>query len=216
MGSHGYDDRMVAQASDRVIVTTEEIVDYNLAEDPRGGYLVPWPFVSMIVHVPNGAHPGAMKPLYETDAEHMQEYFVAAGTDEGFQAYLDKYIIGHTEEEYQRMVRQYDTRAAFEEALKQQGWTPAELRYDLEREALVGNYVQIRYRDVIDVRETEIRRYYEEVLRPEMAREGAEMPAFEAVDSMIEAILVGAEYNRRIDDWIAGLRGRADIVVYLW
>ncbi len=118
--------------------------------------------------------------------------------------------------EYQRMVRQYDTRAAFEEALKQQGWTPAELRYDLEREALVGNYVQIRYRDVIDVRETEMRRYYEEVLRPEMAREGAEMPAFEAVDSMIEAILVGAEYNRRIDDWIAGLRGRADIVVYLW
>ena len=103
--THGYDDRMVAQASDRVIVTTEEIVDYNLAEDPRGGYLVPWPFVSMIVHVPNGAHPGAMKPLYETDAEHMQEYFVAAGTEEGFQAYLDKYIIGHTEEEYQRMVR---------------------------------------------------------------------------------------------------------------
>ena len=33
----GYDDRMVAQASDKVIVTVEEIVDYDLAEDPRGG-----------------------------------------------------------------------------------------------------------------------------------------------------------------------------------
>lgn len=118
--------------------------------------------------------------------------------------------------EYQRMVQQYDSRAAFEEALKRQRWTPTELRYDLEREALVGNYVQIRYRDVIDVRETETRRYYEEVLRPEMEHEGAEMPAFEAVDNMIEAILVGAEYNRRIDDWIAELRRRADIVVFLW
>ncbi len=118
--------------------------------------------------------------------------------------------------EYQRIVQQYDNRAAFEEALKGQGLTAAEVRYDLERAALVGNYVQIRYRDVIDVRETEIRRYYEEVLRPEMARQGAEMPAIEAVDNMIEAILVLAEFNRRIDDWIADLRRRADIVVYLW
>jgi hypothetical protein len=49
-----------------------------------------------------------------------------------------------------------------------------------------------------------------------MAREGVEMPAFDAVDSMLEAILVGDEYNRRIDDWITDLRRRADIVVYIW
>ena len=118
--------------------------------------------------------------------------------------------------EYQRMVQQYDNRAAFEEALKRQGLTAAEVRYDLERVALVGNYVQIRYRDVIDVGETEMRRYYEEVLRPEMAREGAEMPAFEAVNNRIEAILAIAESNRRTEDWIADLRRRAEIVVYLW
>ncbi len=118
--------------------------------------------------------------------------------------------------EYQRMVQQYDNRAAFEEALKRQGLTPAEVRYDLERVALVGNYVQIRYRDVIDVGETEMRRYYEEVLRPEMARQGGEMPAFEAVKNWIEEILAIAESNRRTGDWIADLRRRADIVVYLW
>ncbi len=118
--------------------------------------------------------------------------------------------------EYQRMVQQYDNRAAFEEALKRQGLTAAEVRYDLERVALVGNYVQIRYRDVIDVGETEMRRYYEEVLRPEMARDGAEMPAFEAVNNRIEAILAIAESNRRTEDWIADLRRRAEIVVYLW
>ncbi len=118
--------------------------------------------------------------------------------------------------EYQRMVQQYDNRAAFEEALKRQGLTAAEVRYDLERVALVGNYTQIRYRDVIYVGEIEMRRYYEEVLRPEMAREGAEMPAFEAVNNRIEAILAIAESNRRTEDWIADLRRRAEIVVYLW
>lgn len=100
----GYDDRMVAQASDKVIVTVEEIVDYNLADDPRGGYVIPWPFVSTIVHAPNGAHPGGMKPLYEADNEHMQEYIKAAGSEEGFQVYLETFILGHTEEEYQEMV----------------------------------------------------------------------------------------------------------------
>ena len=118
--------------------------------------------------------------------------------------------------EYQRIVQQYDDRAAFEEALKLQELTAAEVRYDLERVALVDSYVQIRYRDVIDVRETEIRRYYDEVLRPEMEREGAEMPAFDAVDDMIEAILVEADFDHRTADWIADLRRRADIVVYLW
>ena len=44
-----YDDRMVAQAADKVIVTVEEIVDYDLGEDPRGGYVIPWPFVNTVV-----------------------------------------------------------------------------------------------------------------------------------------------------------------------
>src|SRR5690606_22677649 len=91
-----YDDRMVAQASEKVIVTAEEIVDYDLAEDPRGGHLLPWPFVTAIVHTPNGAHPGGMKPNYELDRQHMEEYVQAARSADGFRAYLDKYVIGHT------------------------------------------------------------------------------------------------------------------------
>tara|TARA_B110000116_G_scaffold260793_1_gene264263 strand:+ start:729 stop:1181 length:453 start_codon:yes stop_codon:yes gene_type:complete len=99
-----YDDRMVAQAADKVIVTVEEIVDYDLGEDPRGGYVIPWPFVNTVVHVPNASHPGGMEPLYDIDETHLNEYITAAKSKETFRAYLEKYIIGHTEAEYQNMI----------------------------------------------------------------------------------------------------------------
>jgi glutaconate CoA-transferase subunit A len=96
---HG-DDRTMAQACETVIVTAEEIVDYNLQDDPRGGHLVPWVYVSYIVHAPRGAHPGGMGHLYGQDEAHIREYMRAATTEEGFRAYLDRYVRGHTEAEY--------------------------------------------------------------------------------------------------------------------
>jgi len=119
--------------------------------------------------------------------------------------------------EYARMASRFESTQDFEEALRGQGLTPEEVRYDLERRALVGNYISARYRSMVDVREDDLHGYYEEVLRPEMERQGAEMPAFENVDDeWIRPILVEAEVGRRVDDWVASLRRRAEIIVYVW
>lgn len=118
---------------------------------------------------------------------------------------------------FEELVGRYESHDAFEEALREQKKTADEVRYDLQREALIANYIDIRYRQIIDIGEREIRRYYEEVLRPEMERQGAEMPLLEAVDDeFIEPTLVETEVNRRVEEWIADLRRRADIVVYTW
>lgn len=100
----GFEDRMVAQASDKVLVTVEEIVDYDLSEDPRGGHLIPWPFVSLVIHTPQGSHPGGMKPYYEADNDHFERYMEASKTADEFNAYLDEFVRGHTEDEYREMV----------------------------------------------------------------------------------------------------------------
>jgi len=121
------------------------------------------------------------------------------------------------EARYRRLVAEFPSRQAFEDELQRLELTPAEVRYDLERQALIGNYINLRYRDVVDVTEAAKRRYYEEVLRPEMERQGATMPPFEEVDDeFIEPILVETEVNRRVEEWIADLRRRADITVYVW
>lgn len=117
---------------------------------------------------------------------------------------------------FQRAVEQYGSRAAFEQALREQQRTAEEVRYDLEREALIANYVAVRYREVVEVTEREIVRYYEDVLRPEMERQGAELPPLETVRADISAVLLETEVNRRVDEWIADLRRRADVVVYAW
>ncbi len=118
---------------------------------------------------------------------------------------------------YQRLVDEFGSHQAFEDELERVQLTPAEVRYDLERQALIGNYIDLRYRDVVSVSEAAKRRYYDEVLRPEMERQGAPLPEYEAVDDeFIEPILAETEINRRIDEWIADLRRRADITLYLW
>jgi hypothetical protein len=120
------------------------------------------------------------------------------------------------DEAFAALVAGYESRQAFEEHLESQGLTAAEVRYDLEREALVGNYIDTRYRSLVDVRESELRRYYDEVFVPEMERQGQPLPSFEAVAPRIRPILIEAEVNRRVEAWVEDLRRRADIVVYLW
>lgn len=117
---------------------------------------------------------------------------------------------------YRSLEEQYPSPEAFEQALEEQGRTPAEVRYDLEREALIANYVELRYRAIVDISEREVGAYYEDVLRPEMERGGEPMPPLQAVDDDIERILVEMEVNRRVDEWIADLRRRADITAYTW
>ena len=120
------------------------------------------------------------------------------------------------DEAFAALVAGYESREAFEEDLERQGLTAAEVRYDLEREALVSNYIDARYRSIVDIRDSELRRYYDEVFVPEMERQGQPIPSFEAVAPRIRPILIEAEVNRRVEAWIADLRRRADIVVYLW
>ena len=117
---------------------------------------------------------------------------------------------------YADLVAGFPTRDAFEQELRRWGLSLNEVRYDLERQLLVANYIQARYRDLVDVRDDEVRRYYDEVLAPEMERTGEQLPALEAVEEEIRLVLRATEVNRRVEDWIADLRRRADIVVYLW
>lgn len=118
---------------------------------------------------------------------------------------------------YQQRVELFESREAFEEDLRRQQKTSAEVRYDLERQALIANYIDLRYRNVVDIAESEIRRFYEEDLRAEMERQGEQMPLFEAVDDeLIKPLLAVLEVNRRVEGWIADLRRRAEIVTYLW
>jgi len=89
------DNKLLAQASHRVIVTVEEVVEGELVEVPRGkAQLIPAVFITAVVPAPFGAHPTACPGFYPLDREHLREYAEAARSEEGFRQYLDRYIFG--------------------------------------------------------------------------------------------------------------------------
>ncbi len=83
-----------AKSADVVIVSCEEIVPRSIIRrDPDANSLPPF-LVDAIVHAPHGAHPTACYGFYDYDPGHLNLYRAAAGDDETWRAYLDKWIYG--------------------------------------------------------------------------------------------------------------------------
>lgn len=81
------DDVLLAEASARVIVTVEEIVEC-VDEDSAQGTFLPSLLVDAVAHAPFGAHPEHFPGRYPDDAAHLQRYVEQARDDAGFAAYL--------------------------------------------------------------------------------------------------------------------------------
>lgn len=85
-------DEVLSRSTDRVILTTERIVDSEYLE--RQPHLVQIPSfrVEAVSFAPWGAHPAPMFGNYDADGAHMEE-MIAAGADVmSFDAYLNTYI----------------------------------------------------------------------------------------------------------------------------
>jgi glutaconate CoA-transferase subunit A len=88
------DAKLIAQAARRVVATVEELHDGDLARIPHTEVLIPGIHVTSVAHAPRGAHPTSCRGRYGDDADHIREYMRAAGSDESFRAYLDRYVLG--------------------------------------------------------------------------------------------------------------------------
>jgi glutaconate CoA-transferase subunit A len=84
----------IAHASKSCLVTVERIVDGNLLEDER---LAPGTinglYVNAIAVAARGAWPIGLLDEYAIDAAHFAEYAKMARTEDGFRAYLDRYVL---------------------------------------------------------------------------------------------------------------------------
>lgn len=91
----------LSRASKRLIISTEEIVPIEEIRRHPDRTVIPYYLVDAVVHAPFGSHPGEMVYYYERDEERIKEWVEASATEEGAQAYLDKYVYGvKNHEEY--------------------------------------------------------------------------------------------------------------------
>ena len=103
MLKRGGDELLIAQASSKVIITAESIVDEVSGDDPTGQFISSLN-VTAVVHAPFGAHPTGVPGYYEPSHAHIHEYISASQDDASFQRYLERYVLGITEAEYQARV----------------------------------------------------------------------------------------------------------------
>jgi len=89
----------MAKASDKVILQVEEVVSDEYIEKNASRVAIPAMLVDAVVLAPFGCHPTSSHSYYTYDEPHLIEYLKAC--KEGFDAYLQKYVIGpRSQEEY--------------------------------------------------------------------------------------------------------------------
>ena len=96
---------ILAEASQHVIVTAEEVVD-RLAEKDAIGTFIPAILVDTVVHAPFGAHPAGLTGRDAPDKAHMARYVAASRDDASFAEYLRTHVfdVASHEEYVERFV----------------------------------------------------------------------------------------------------------------
>jgi glutaconate CoA-transferase subunit A len=84
----------LARAARRLIITTEEIVDEEEIRDKPWRTVIPYVYVDAVVEQRYGSHPCQMPYLYFFDEEIIGEWLAVSKTDEGANAFFEKYVFG--------------------------------------------------------------------------------------------------------------------------
>lgn len=83
-----------AFASNRVVVSAEEIVDTEVIRRDPNRTLVPGFMVAAVVHEPWGAHPSSAQGFYDRDNDYYVEYDRETRSLEDFEKFADEWIYG--------------------------------------------------------------------------------------------------------------------------
>ncbi len=83
-----------ARAAQRVIVTTEEVVEDTVIRAQPELTILPGFLVDAVVELPFGAHPTGMYRYYDPDFAFMDAYYAASRDPAAFRAHLDEWVLG--------------------------------------------------------------------------------------------------------------------------
>ena len=102
-------DRLLGLAADTVIMQVEGIIDNNQVIKYPLQTGLPGFRASAVVQVNFGCHPTSSHRYYNFDDVHLRLYMQAATTREGFEAYLEEYVMQPLDQEdYMRRVQNQD------------------------------------------------------------------------------------------------------------
>jgi len=88
----GIADLELANASKRLIITTEKLISNKEVRSTPHNTQIPYYLVDAVCHVPFGAYPGNMAGEYFSDEDHLREWLEAERDPETFKDFVNKNI----------------------------------------------------------------------------------------------------------------------------
>jgi glutaconate CoA-transferase subunit A len=95
-----FTDREMINAADTVILQVEQLSPYEQVIKAPLNVTVPGMRVKAVVETRFGCHPTSCHRVYHYDEEHLKVYMQMAATAEGFQEYLQNFILDLAEDQY--------------------------------------------------------------------------------------------------------------------
>lgn len=100
-----YWDYTILRTAKKVIISCEKVVTSSQLKKNPLSVIIRSHWVTGVVELPYGAHPGSCYPDYGWDEAHLVEYGNSTAQPETFKAYLDKYVFGvKKQDDYLKLV----------------------------------------------------------------------------------------------------------------
>ena len=112
------------------------------------------------------------------------------------------------------LIKSFKSEAQFRERAGSVGLTPQKIDELIRQRILIDRFADFRFRSFVLVTDQEIKRYYDEILVPQLRAHGQVPPAIsdEKLREGIVALLKQEKINAEIDRWLTSARQRADVV----
>ncbi len=106
-----------------------------------------------------------------------------------------------------------ETAAGWQAFLAAHGFTPKEVEERVRERLGILKFIDVRFGVATQVTNDDVRKYYDQVLVPELKKNNAEAPAFRTVAARIREILRQQQVSSMIDVWLKNLRAEGQIQI---
>jgi peptidyl-prolyl cis-trans isomerase SurA len=104
-----------------------------------------------------------------------------------------------------------ETDAGWQKYVEDHGFTVAEFRDRWRQRMELLRFIEVRFRNGIQISEAEIKDYYEKTMLPEYAKRNVIPPKLDSISKRIEEVLLQQEVGALLQDWLKSLRAQGSV-----
>src|ERR1700730_11932423 len=104
-----------------------------------------------------------------------------------------------------------ETDDGWKKYLGDHGFTEEEFSARWKQRMQLLKFIEVRFRNGINIKDSEIQAYYEKTMLPEYAKRNVTPPKLETIQKRIEEVLLQQEVGALLQDWLKLLRAQGSV-----